>query len=497
MNLIYSEAKRQLLGLLTLSDPGTVEFEKDLRDSARLALAEMLPTTLQAVDVTMEVFPDYVTATDGVYLEATADSRVLRFVDVNGASTGLAWTPPVNGTWDRLMSIALVHTAGSTTTEFRVQAWEFFSKTTGVAEGDPPNTVRYYVSIDRPWRNSTDADMTFRIYQQNFWTPNWTNGLIGRVCGRIYNASQQEILLVSQDQLQPTKREMGTGMPTLVARSGQYALQPLRRAVVAESITPSSWTGPEQEGQWQFYATVVGGRMSRAYNIGGTEIVDPTFESAPTPVSVEFDHADHSGLKIRLSAPNPDQMLNFDTSGALREGRTGLRVRFYAACNGLIAAGAGDRNDVSADGVPYLLAEVDPIPGTMDVRYTWGGESLDRTRVMFASGEQFSHSIYPRPNLAYTIDFKCLKRMAAFWGDEDPLPIKPEALNAFLYLWAAQVGPKRGIGLNQAEEWRAFGRVHMSKALATDAEHAPVRTGMWNGSSRISLRDVPFRFRRS
>lgn len=476
-SLIYSELKRQVLDLMTLSDPNTTQFDDRVRDAARVALSEMEPTAIQQSTFTTQVFEDRTTGTTEVYLEATADNRVLRFVDVDGASTGLPWTPPVNGTWDRIMNIALVHTSNAVppTVEFRVLAWEFFSVETGVAEGDPPNTVRYYVALDRPWRNTTDADMTFRIYQNTVWTPHWTNGLVGATPGRIYNSLEQPITLCTQEQLKPTKRETGSGIPRLVGRNGQYALPPLRRAVIATAGEDVSWDGPEQEGQWQFYATLVGGRQDRRYNIGGTDIVDPVFESAPTPVSVEFDHTDASGEAIILTAPNPDQMLNFDTS-TLREGHTGLRVRFYAACNGLIAGGAGTRNDVSADSIPYLLAEVDPVPGDMNVAYTWRGESLDRNRTMFASGEQFGYELYPRPDDDYVIDWQVMKRMPALWSEYDPLPIKPEATNAFLYLWAANLGPKVGIGLDMAEQWRAMSRPHMQKALATDADNGVIRS---------------------
>lgn len=478
-SLIFSELKRQVLDLMTLSDPNTTQFDDRVRDAARAALSEMEPTAVQQVTFTTQVFEDRTTESTAVYLQATADTRVLMFTDVSGISTSLPWVPPVNGTWDRIMNMALVATVEVSrvvisSDEYRVAAWEFFSITTGMSESDPPNTVRYYVSLDRPWRNTTDTGITFRIYQNTVWTPNWTNGLIGATPGRIYDSNEQNIILCTQEQLKPTKRENGQGTPRFVARNGQYALPPLRRAVIATEDDNTPWDGPEQEGQWQFYATVVGGRQDRAYNIGGTDIVDPTFESAPTPISVEFDHTTASGSAIVLTAPNPDQMLNFDTA-SLRKGRTGLRVRFYAACNGLIAAGAGSRNDVSADSIPYLLAEVDPVPSAMDVTYTWTGESLDRMRTMFASGEQFGYELYPRPDDDYIIDWQVMKRMPALWSEYDPLPIKPEATNAFLYLWAANLGPKVGIGLDQAEMWRSASRPHMAKALAVNADNGIIR----------------------
>jgi hypothetical protein len=487
-SLIYSELKRQVMDLMTLDDPLTEQFDDRVRDAARAALSEIEPTAVQQSTFTTQVFEDRTTGTTEVYLEATADPRVLMFTDVAGVSETLPWTPPVNGTWDRIMNLALTVIIMSSgivisTTEYRALAWEFFSLETGVAEGDPPNTIRYYVSLDRPWHNTSDTGITFRIYQNTVWTPNWTNGLTGAMPGRIYGTGEQNILLGTQEQLKPTKRESGQGVPRLIARNGQYALPPLRRAVIATADDNTPWNGPEQEGQWQFYATIVGGRQDRRYNIGGTEIVDPVFESAPTPISLEFDHTNHGGGSIILTAPNPDQMLNFDTA-TLRKGHSGLRVRFYVACNGLIASGAGTRNDVSADNIPYLLVEVDPEPSAMDVSFTWSGESLDRMRTMFASGEQFGYELYPRPDDDYVIDWQVMKRMPALWSEYDPMPIKPEALNAFLYLWAANLGPKVGIGLDIAEQWRAASRPHMRKALAVDADNGIIRShgyGMLGG----------------
>lgn len=376
-------------------------------------------------------------------LAATADYMVLEFTKVNGALLDNAdWHPTVDGTWDALMwleiEIVVTNPDGTTRTTYeRRQTLEWWTATDN-------DGVHWYVTIDRPWRNTTDTTLVFRIIQPWFFMPSAYQGAYHPKAGRVIDTGSYNVTELSFSDADTTIYEpypsSSSGIPHTIWRDKTYIEQAFSTAPTAASFN-SAWLGPVQEGAFKFYATVVWGRTGQSWQDAPNRIRDPIFESAPSPVSAEFTHTATPGLAIRITVPNPDQMRGFSVSSTLRYKRSGRRVRIYVARTGLRTAGLGTYNNVEADGVPYLLDEIEAYDASPASTYTWTGSVIPEytRRLPFHSTTQVGYRVYPLADSEYQLDLRCKCAPPELAAPGDVVPVHELATEMFLLLFEAQL----------------------------------------------------------
>ena len=349
-------------------------FDKRVRAALNTALDRMagdVPEALVPDEEHITLYQGVVGSSTDITSSATArlkvvssDSLVLQFTDSAGADfpTSPSWAPKTNGTWDGVMHLEIKDSGGNW---YRRQSREWWS-TVSTSSGD----AQYYVSIDRPWHNATDTLMDFRIHQPEFFVRDDVMRILEPA--RVWDSTRQQVWALDtggayrQDMID--FRGETTGRPFRMWRGRHFQLPPPRTAPSfnsqGEDKLSSGWAGPVQEGEFRFCYTYVWGKRSNEWQVSPGGVADPVWESAPSPVSATYMHDDYAGESIELQATNIDAMLAYDVASSARETRSGLRIRFYVARDGVRTSGAGSYNNVETAGIFYLLAEIAPAATT-------------------------------------------------------------------------------------------------------------------------------------
>ena len=425
-------------------------------------------------------------------ISATNDPKVLKFVRGSGST----WSPVIDGTWDGLMHLDVKTSDGVVR---RRQSREWFSVTVDA-------TTTYYVSIDKPWRNTTDTGLTFVIHQPEFFLPGNTIRVLDPI--NIHRDGMPRVMHVSGGAARrnnlPDYEQNSKGRPESFYRTRRFSIPAPTTAPIlsklegADNSILSSWLGPVQEGKFRACYTYVWGRVDQDYSDSPTGIRDPIWESAPSPLSDYFDHAldeNHNlvvnpeGYAINITFDNIDQILDFvglsggidlaatyPPAAPLRFGRSGLRVRIYifreevyknhgptASMSAVISSQR--YNDVHADGRGYLLAEVDPLEKdpvalAMSVNkissYTWQGALPvpDHERPLRKVTGYYAYRLDPVPDEDYTLDIDILRQPVELVDDNDTVPVEPSAMSAFLELCLMYMCRMDGVDMHGEEKHR-------------------------------------------
>jgi hypothetical protein len=362
-------------------------------------------------------------------LQATSDPKVLKFVTPAGATltTGAPWLPDTTGTYDGLMHFEIEDAQGQL---HRRQSREFWSET---VLGIPT----YYVSIDRPWDVApSTAALPFRMHQPEFFVTDDVTRVLEPA--KIFDETRQQIWAIDtggamrQDMTDYRGNDMGR--PFRMWRSRQFQIPaPTTAPAVTFDEKDFPWVGPEWEGTFTFVYTYVWGRRDPEWQSAPGGIRDPLWESAPSPVSTEFKHSAHPTRAILITPTNIDAMMDFGTSGTLRFGHSGMRIRIYVARTSVrttIPYGVGfDR--VETNGKYYLLGEVEPTTGA----FLWDGSAIpDYQRELKHSTGYFAYKVYPHQDQRYELDLRVQRLPKALKDDQDTVPIQRDAVMAYLEL---------------------------------------------------------------
>ena len=444
MDTSLGALRERLLNFRAWDSTGS-SLNKRIREAMNTALDRLagdVPEALVPDEEHVVLLPD-VTGSDAsvaARLRATADSRVLEFTTAANGVLGAAptWSPTVDGTWDGILHLEVKDLAG---TWHRRQSREWWTTGSG-------GSTTYYVSIDRQWRNSTDTLMDFRIHQPEFFFTDDVMEVLEPA--RIWDGSRQQVWAI--DTAGASRQDMvdfqgnSKGRPYRFWRGRHYQVPtPRHRPEAQIDSRLGDWAGPEQAGKFRFCYTIVWGKKDAEweYSPGGTQ--DPQWESAPSPESVQLTlttgaastMTTGSGI-IELRAENIDYMTDFDIGSALRESRSGYRIRFYVARDsfdaGLPAPAASD-NIVETSGIFYLLAEIDPATTTPTAVYRWDGSVIpDMMRSLKHSTGYYAYKCYPHQDARYELDFRVLRLPRKFIDDQDTAPIQRDAVPAFIEL---------------------------------------------------------------
>lgn len=444
MDTSLGALRSRLLEFRAWDSSGTT-MNNRVRASLNTALDRMagdVPEALVPDEEHVSIYGDVVGSSTDVITTETArvkvvstDARVLQFTDSAGDNFPISplWTPKTNGTWDGLMHLEIKDAGG---TWYRRQSREWWSV---LSTGAPD--YQYFVSLDRPWRNTTDTLMDFRIHQPEFYVTDDVMRILEPA--RIWDETRQQVWALDtggayrQDMID--FRGTSKGRPYRMWRGRHFQVQPPRAAPTTWiNRDKGGWVGPVQEGEFTFCYTYVWGKRGQEWQVAPGGIQDPVWESAPSPVSKVFTHDGlaAAGQSVVIQAVNIDAMTNFDVTGTPRETYSGLRIRFYVARSDILASGAGEYNNVEKANIFYLLAEVDPAAQTPDTAvYEWTGARIpDYYRPLKHSTGYYAYKVYPHQDADYELDMRVLRLPRKFVHDQDTAPIQRDAVPALIEL---------------------------------------------------------------
>ena len=248
---------------------------------------------------------------------ATADRWVLRFTTPTGgamSTSTVAWRPIVDGTWDGIMHIEANVTGDTWARRQSREWWSVPDLGAGVTD--------FYVTLDRPWRNTTDTAMNFWIYQPEVFTRANVMRILAPM--KIYDSTRQQVWPVdtggSYRQDMFDFRRTTRSRPYRFWRNRFFQMPtPTEAPTVALSTIAgggAAWAGPVQEGTFTVRYTFVWGNKDPEWQTAdyGT-VLDPQWESAPSPASAAINHADSAGRSIVISPENIEAMTNFFITG--------------------------------------------------------------------------------------------------------------------------------------------------------------------------------------
>ena len=446
MNTSLGALRERLLNFRAWDSTGS-SLNKRIREAMNTALDRLagdVPEALIPDEEHIVLLPDYVgsDATVAARLRATTDSRVLEFTTAADAVLGASpiWSPTVDGTWDGIMHLEIKDPEG---VWHRRQSREFFTTGSG-------GSTTYYVSIDRRWPNNSDTLMDFRIHQPEFFFTDDVMEVLEPA--RVWDSTRQQVWSI--DTAGASRQDMvdfqgnSTGRPYRFWRGRHYQVPtPRRRPEAQIDARTNAWVGPEQTGKFRFCYTIVWGRKDPEWQYSPGGVLDPQFESAPSPESAQLTLTSSSAATqtttvgsgvIELRAENIDYMTDFDIASALRETRSGYRIRFYVARDSFDAgqpAGLAADNIVETSGIFYLLAEVDPATTTPTAVYRWDGSVIpDLMRPLKHSTGYYAYKCYPHQDARYELDFRVLRLPRKFIDDQDTAPIQRDAVPALIEL---------------------------------------------------------------
>tara|TARA_R110001583_G_scaffold9774_2_gene45825 strand:- start:106 stop:1659 length:1554 start_codon:yes stop_codon:yes gene_type:complete len=455
MNVSLSALRDRLFSFRSWDSSGTT-LNNRVREAINTALDRLagdVPEALVPDEEHVVLYADSLgtdTAVDA-RLNKTTERMVLKFSASSAEGTAIttSWVPEVDGTWDGLMHLEIKDPAG---VWHRRQSREWWKS------GD-----FYYVTLDRPWQNVTDTLMEFRIHQPEFFLRDDVMELLEPV--RVWDDTRQQVWAIDtggayrQDMID--FRGNNKGRPYRMWR-GRHFQMPTPRVQPTvdqpnsgESVAAATWFGPEQTGSFTFCYTIVWGRRSEEFGVFGvgqgpsttggasaadTQVIDPLWESAPSPVSESISNVVSGGAiqRIELRAENIGFMVNFDRTTPpadwLRDTRSGYRIRFYAARSSYKLGQGGDSNLVEKSSIFYMIGEVDPGTTSPTAQFNWTGSVMSFERPLRHSTGYYAWKVFPHQDKQYELDMRVLRLPRKFIDDQDTAPIQRDAVPALIEL---------------------------------------------------------------
>jgi hypothetical protein len=353
------------------------------------------------------------TAYSSTTLSTTSDNWVLQF---DGP-----FTPAVDKTWDKLMwlEVTLPVTTGPGRTN-RYQCREFWYN----------NLVgKYFVSLDRPWKDGTLSALAWTLVPLYVWLPNDIT-TIQSVMRYGATGGALELKTITQAVTQNKVRNVfqsTSGFPSEIRRdAAQQMIAPLYAPPV-EVDGDTTW-GNEPYGRFQYAFTYCSGyRSLNLTSQGGTPT--PWQESAPSPVSAEVTISDGTH-NVKVTLPDIAWEQGFGDGGTLRFSHSGIYKRLYRK---RLTVGGGSNPNIESPEVFQFIADIDD-------RQTFfiddGSIVPDRSVRMPERQGYFGWSLYPTPTDYTEMDFRYTIRPRRLENDADVPEFDP-MYSAALCLMAA------------------------------------------------------------
>ena len=306
---------------------------------------------------------------------------------------GATWV--TNGTWDG-RQIEVTDSAGQTHRRRIREVW------------NDGSDAKDRISLDRPWPNTSDTAMTYRIFTDSYYLPADT---IEIRSATLFTDTNYRLSVATQYdmerlQLQDFKGRF-TARPEVLYRGQPFSLD-------APTIAPTpalrggvGWAGPNPAGKFDYCYTYCWGRRDTDFDTATGE-KNPLWESPPSPISSTIETT-YTGDSIGIDLPDIDQMLNFGVAGSKRLNRSGYYKRVYVR-----QYTTDGSSTVEAPEIFFLLKTVSGNTTTHD-----GSTLMDyHTRLRDTHGYQ-SVKLYPMPDARYEVDVRTLARPKALVHDQD------------------------------------------------------------------------------
>lgn len=419
------EARALALGLRAWQADVDDDFEEEINTFAITPavrrLAADVPEAVLPSEETVVVLSERTTKSLGRTVAATADPYVLDLgLDTLAGAAAIA----VDGTWDGIFHIEVTSADGKKVS--RRQCREFWLPGAGTKKD------HYLVSIDRPWPNSTDTGLSFRLYQPYMFTRADVTRLLD---GRTYNLSRQMVGILPAASLRRNGEEnyqgLTKGPPLAFVREERWWLDAPNRAPRAASVALPAWqSDQEPTGTFEYCYTYVWGRIGSEFVAPGG-VQDPVWESAASPTSGPVTVTYPNSVYV-TNLTNIAWQMRFDPTdpAMLRNGRTGLRKRIYRKRTAVSAGGTTEQN-VEIGGIWYFLAEVEDDVTT----YVDDGSIIpDYHRRLPENKGYWRWAVYPEPDQDYEVDLRVLRKPATLQNDQDIVPFDAAFEDVFTLL---------------------------------------------------------------
>ena len=321
---------------------------------------------------------------------------------------GATWV--FDGTWDG-REIEVTDSAGQTHRRRIREVW------------NDSGAARDRITLDRPWPNTSDTAMTYRVFTDRYYLPEDTIELRSAT---LFTDTNYRLSVATQYdmerlQLQDFKGRF-SARPEVIYRGEPFRLDAPTLAPEVSADSNNAWQGPDPAGKFDYVYTYCWGRRDDDYDTAlGKKF--PKWESPPSPVSSTIATT-FSGLAITVDLPDVDFMLNFGTAGTTRLNRSGYYIRIYAR---RYTRDGGPR--IETPEVFFLVGEVSGSAGT----YTHdGSELLDyHNRLRDSHGYQ-SVKLHPMPDARYELDLRVLSRPKPLVNDQDTPQIHEDGTEALI-----------------------------------------------------------------
>ena len=363
----------------------------------------------------------------------TTDAYVLERAE--SPTSGATWV--FDGTWDG-REIEATDSAGQTHRRTIREVWN--------DSGDAKDRL----SLDRPWPNTSDTGMEYRIFTDRYYLPEDTIELRSAT---LFTDTNYRLSVATQYDMERLQLQDFKGRfvsrPEIIYRNAPFRLDAPTLAPVAE-VSANGWKGPDPAGDFDYVYTYCWGRRDDDFDTAlGKKF--PKWESPPSPVSNRIV-ATFGGLATNVTLPNVDFMLNFGTAGTKRLNRSGYYIRVYAR---RYTRDGGPR--IETPEVFFLVGEVS---GSAEVYTHDGSELLDyQNRLRDKHGYQ-SITFYPMPDNRYEVDLRVLARPKPLVNDQDTPLIHEDGTEALilktLQMLHRHNGSEQSAVLSQEEYDRAL-----------------------------------------
>ncbi len=317
-----------------------------------------------------------------------------------------------------------------------------------------------YITIDKPWVNTSDSAMSYKIYTDAYYLP---DDVIKVNSLRLYEDGKTwPLVIVGQLEAEDagfvdTTSNNIEGTPRYAFRRGHFKLPaPARAPAVATTINDlsgnplsGSFNTVEYEAPGRFryvYTWAWGYRDDEVSDIGPPQNAStvaprarsPLWESSPSPESVAITVAKESGITI-TPPPNP-HLLGFDDNGSRRYQKTGWRVRIYRRRE-TVDTDTAATTSVEISDQYYLVNEI--TASTAALLDTGVVVPDYHRRLRNVNGYQ-SFGLHPWPDARYEVDVRCIRRPEVLINDQDAPRLHPDAVEVLIQRALAYMYEKLG-----------------------------------------------------
>lgn len=317
-------------------------------------------------------------------------------------------------------------------------------------------TGKQRISLMTPWHNTTDAAMTYRIYNEAYYMP---DDVIQVNSIRLYHKNQDwPLTIVGQQEAEylsfrDVPAQVAAGVPRTAFRAGHFQLDSPTVAAKG-SVSTSEWIGPEHAGSFDYVFTYCWGQRDPTYRTPGIRtrlgtaeggwqpgdsVVEPLFESAPSPMVTSS--TTNTGMGIDLLFPSPGYLQGYGQDADARYKMSGWYIRVYRR-----------RTTIDGQGAQAVSAQAfsvgEEYPEKADeffLIYQFGDEAASFTftddgsylpdyhkRLHEIHGYQ-GVSFYPRPDSRYEVEVRCTRRPRRLADDQEVPRIHVDSIDCLIH----------------------------------------------------------------